>query len=132
MEELRGLHDAGNGENFGFFSVLCSRETFYRDGTSRAPRRNGRSSGHPSGLAQRSYSLQQAAAVLPMLDSRTDTYVSQSLFTAPNRRVVNFWRTGVIFVDIDAYHTEFASFSPEQMCALLLEISRLILDERGD
>ncbi len=67
-----------------------------------------------------------------MLDSRTDTYVSQSLFTAPNRRVVNFWRTGVIFVDIDAYHTEFASFSPEQMCALLLEISRLILDERGD
>lgn len=53
---------------------------------------------------QRSYKLAEMPKVIQLLDKKVDTWISQAEFTRPNRRVVNLWRVGLLFVDIDTYN----------------------------
>jgi len=67
----------------GFFSILASQQ----DGTK----------------YQRSYKLVEMPQVISLLDKTRDTWISQAEFTKPNRRVVNLWRIGLCFLDLDTY-----------------------------
>lgn len=67
----------------GFFSILASQQ----DGSK----------------YQRSYKLVEMPRVISLLDKTRDTWISQAEFTRPNRRVVNLWRVGLCFVDLDTY-----------------------------
>lgn len=85
----------------GFFSVLyqCS------DGVRR----------------QRSHKLVDLEEVVERLDPTRDTWVSQGEFFKPNRRVVNLWRMGLAYVDLDTYNTTgLAGRSPEYQVHSLL------------
>lgn len=53
---------------------------------------------------QRSYPLSEMHQVIHLLDKNTDTWISQAEFTRPNRRVVNLWRLGLLFIDLDTYN----------------------------
>lgn len=68
----------------GFFSILQSKDR----------------------KRQRSYKLAEMPRVIQLLDKNVDTWISQAEFTRPNRRVVNLWRVGLLFVDIDTYNIE--------------------------
>ena len=78
-EEAELFHSS---ERHGFFSILQSVH-----GTKR----------------QRSYKLAEMPQVLSFLDKTRDSWMSQAEFFKPNRRVVNLWRVGLLFVDIDSY-----------------------------
>jgi hypothetical protein len=93
LEEAQCYH---NTERFGTFSILRA------DGVSKRK-------------AQRTYPLRELAQVIDSLDKNTDTWISQGEFKGFNRRVVNLLRTGVIFADLDYYHTPFKSYGPEAM-----------------
>lgn len=67
----------------GFFSILHST--------------------HDAGKRQRSYKLADMPTIIELLDKTRDTWISQAEFTKPNRRVVNLWRLGLCFVDLDTY-----------------------------
>lgn len=85
----------------GFFSVLARKES--------GPKR------------QRSYKLQDMPTVLQLLDASRDTWISQAEFTKPNRRVVNLWRVGLLFADIDTYNVEaFTDLNPDVLTNILL------------
>lgn len=71
-------------ERPGFFSILQSKDR----------------------KRQRSYKLAEMPRVIQLLDKNVDTWISQAEFTRPNRRVVNLWRIGMLFVDIDTYNIE--------------------------
>ena len=74
-----------------------------------------------SGKRQRSYKLQEMPRVLSLLDKNRDSWISQAEFTRPNRRVVNLWRVGLLFVDIDTYHmAQLRDKSPEYLVQALL------------
>lgn len=64
---------------------------------------------------QRTYPLRELAQVIDSLDPNFDTWISQGEFKGFNRRVVNLLRTGVIFADLDYYHTPFKNYDPEAM-----------------
>lgn len=66
----------------GFFSILHSHQDTKR---------------------QRSYKLEMMPTVISLLDKTRDTWISQAEFMRPNRRVVNLWRLGLCFVDLDTY-----------------------------
>ena len=64
---------------------------------------------------QRSYRLDLLPQVLASLDRHNDTYISQAEFFKPNRRLVNLWRLGLAFVDLDTYQTKWGSRTPEEV-----------------
>ena len=93
-----------HGSRSGFFSLLT---------------------GTPSGKQQRSYPLTQLATVLPLVNPKQDTWLSQAEFFRPNRRVVNLARLGLLFVDLDYYQIpKLAGTSPESMAWLLRNYCR--------
>ncbi|MHD0650915.1 replication protein [Pseudomonas aeruginosa] len=69
----------------GFFSLL------WKDGQSKR---------------QWSYRVSEMAKVLNLVDYQRDTWISQAEFCAPNRRVVNLARVGLLFVDLDTYKAD--------------------------
>ncbi len=75
----------------GFFSLLVAGS----DCTGRLPQKH-----------QRSYRLTELATVIPLLNPKRDSWISQAEFSQPNRRVVNIARVGLLFVDFDTYKTE--------------------------
>jgi len=74
-------HDSAR---YGYFSILS------KDGGTGRPR-------------QHSYALPKLEQVLRLLPRDRDSYLSQAEFIAPNRRVVNLARVGLLFVDLDCY-----------------------------
>lgn len=52
---------------------------------------------------QSSYRLTELPRVIRLLDKTRDTWISQAEFMRPNRRVVNLWRVGLLFADLDTY-----------------------------
>ncbi|MEC4025636.1 replication protein [Pseudomonas fulva] len=51
-----------------------------------------------------------------------NVWVSQGQFSKPNRRLVNFTRVGVCFLDLDTYKTEAKDWSREQVLAKIHEL----------
>lgn len=80
FNETEGYHDITKP---GFFSILASDQN--------------------NSKYQRSYKLVDMPQVISLLDKTRDTWISQAEFTKPNRRVVNLWRLGLCFVDLDTY-----------------------------
>jgi len=76
----------------------------------------------PNGKAkQESFELRFLPQVVNGLNPRTDTWISQAVFDQPNRRAVNFLSVGLLFADLDTYHSPgLADKTPEQQTALLL------------
>ena len=64
-------------------------------------------------MRQTAYRLDEMSVVLPLIDPRFDSWISQAEFFQPNRRVVNLARIGLLFIDLDYYNSEYASLSPE-------------------
>ena len=61
------------------------------------------------------------AYVLKAVDPKLDTWISQAEFFKRNRRIVNLWRIGLLFVDIDTYKQPWSSgCTPEQLAATVL------------
>lgn len=79
-EEVQLYHDS---QRHGFFSILQNVKSTKR---------------------QRSYKLAEMPQVLSLLDPSRDSWMSQAEFFKPNRRVVNLWRFGLLFVDLDTYN----------------------------
>lgn len=55
--------------------------------------------------SQNSYPLHMLPEIIPAIDPRLNSYITQSEFTQPNRRIVNLWRLGVVWLDMDTYKT---------------------------
>lgn len=55
--------------------------------------------------SQNSYPLHMLPNVVSAIDPRLNSYITQSEFTQPNRRIVNLWRLGVVWLDMDTYKT---------------------------
>lgn len=79
-EEVQLYHDS---QRHGFFSILQNVKSTKR---------------------QRSYKLAEMPQVLSLFDPSRDSWMSQAEFFKPNRRVVNLWRVGLLFVDLDTYN----------------------------
>ena len=74
-----------------------------------------------SGRMQRSYKLAEMHRIIPLLDQKRNTWISQAEFIKPNRRVVNLWRVGLLFVDIDTYNIpQLCNKRPEHLVQVLL------------
>lgn len=96
-EEARAYHDASR---WGYFSLLV---------------------GQGSSRKQDSYKLAMMPTVLAMVDPQRDTWLSQAEFVAPNRRVVNLARIGLLFADLDTYRMPWAeNRTPDQLAAAVL------------
>ena len=78
------FHDPNRG---GFFSILVQGETR---------------------KYQSSHKLSEMHRVLGLVDPARDTWISQAEFMAPNRRVVNLARVGLLFADLDTYRMPWA------------------------
>jgi len=91
-------------DRFGYFSILSKDRA-----------------GRPR---QDSYNLSKLEQVLCLLPKDRDSYLSQAEFIAPNRRVVNLARIGLLFVDLDCYKL---NITPDAACWHLLQEC----DERG-
>lgn len=61
---------------------------------------------HDGRKYQKSYRVSDMAKVLGLVDYGRDTWISQSEFNRPNRRVVNLARVGLLFSDLDTYKSE--------------------------
>jgi hypothetical protein len=85
-------------DRFGFFSILSKDRA-----------------GRPR---QDSYNLSKLEQVLRLLPKDQDSYLSQAEFIAPNRRVVNLARIGLLFVDLDCYKL---NLTPDAACWHLLQ-----------
>lgn len=70
---------------YGYFSILTSDNGIKR---------------------QSPFSLDTLEKALTCLDPKIDTWISQNQFLKPNRRAVNVARMGLLFVDLDTYHSE--------------------------
>lgn len=70
---------------YGYFSILTAEKGIKR---------------------QSSFELSTLEKALRCLDPNIDTWISQNQFTKPNRRAVNVARMGLLFVDLDTYHSE--------------------------
>lgn len=81
LDEAQYYHDT---QRHGFFSILQSQHA-------------------KASKLQRSYKLAEMPLVLDLLDKSRDSWMSQAEFFKPNRRVVNLWRVGLLFVDLDTY-----------------------------
>ena len=102
IDEAALFHDAGAP---GFFAVLTRR-------------------GGADRPDQRSYRLDQLPAVLGALDPQNDAYISQAEFFRPNRRVVNLWRIGLCFVDLDTYNSPYGRLPLRQWPGLIALLRR--------
>jgi len=85
-------------DRFGYFSILSKDRA-----------------GRPH---QDSYNLSKLEQVLRLLPKDRDSYLSQAEFIAPNRRVVNLARIGLLFVDLDCYKL---NITPDAACWHLLQ-----------
>ncbi len=81
--EIYSYHDINNK---GYFSILY------------------RSNENAKTLSQRTHALALMPTVLPLLNPRLDTYISQNEFFRPNRQLVNLARMSVLFADLDIWH----------------------------
>lgn len=96
-DEARTYHDTGRT---GFFSLLVA---------------------HGDDKRQSSHKLTDMPAVLGLIDTGRDTWMTQAEFMRPNRRVVNLLRIGLLFADIDTYRQPWAAGrTPEQLAAAIL------------
>ena len=59
--------------------------------------------------SQNSYPLHMLPEIVSAIDPRLNSYITQSEFTQPNRRIVNLWRLGVVWLDMDTYKTAWGS-----------------------
>lgn len=72
---------------------------------------------------QNSYPLHMLPEIVSAIDPRLNSYISQSEFTKPNRRIVNLWRLGVLWLDMDTYKTAWgAGRDPDRQTRDLLWI----------
>jgi hypothetical protein len=96
--------DAGHepNDNWSWFSIVQHdpRKTDLRQ---RGETRKGRKT------SQKSYPLHMLPEVISAIDPRLNSYITQSEFTQPNRRIVNLWRLGVVWLDMDTYKTEWGA-----------------------
>ena len=75
----------------------------------------------PNRMVQSSHPLSVMDQVLPLVDCRLDTWISQAEFFRPNRRVVNLARIGLLFADLDTYRQPWANGrSPDQLAASVI------------
>lgn len=85
----------------GFFSLLVKQP----DGNTR----------------QTSYRLDMLTRILQYVDPAYDTWISQASFFRPNRRAVNLRALGLLFSDLDIYHSPgLAGRSIDEVVSLLL------------
>lgn len=64
---------------------------------------------------QQSYELQHLPAVVRGVNPERDTYITQAIFNAPNRRACNVKTVALLFVDLDTYNrAELAHLDPER------------------
>lgn len=100
--EANLFHDvmAMNGD--AYFSVLSG-------GTKKSDRR------------QRCYPVSSLQDVLRELAPAADTWITQAEFSAPTRRIVDFQRVSVCWVDVDTYKIPELQYKlPEQLLSILL------------
>lgn len=70
---------------------------------------------------QSSHRLTDMPTVLRLVDKSRDSWLSQAEFMAPNRRVVNLARIGLLFSDLDTYNCEWSQGkSPDQLAQAVL------------
>lgn len=94
---------AYHSEGWGFFTV--------------AQKVNG-----PRPWLERSHRLDRLSSVLETVGAQGDTYISQSEFAKPNRRIVNLARVRVLWVDLDIYNVRALEGVPaEHIVPLLLQ-----------
>jgi len=76
----------------------------------------------PDGKAkQDSYELGLLPTVIKHIDENLDTYITQAVFNARNRRAVNMRSVGLLFVDLDTYKNDnLRNRSPEEQANLLV------------
>jgi DNA-binding transcriptional regulator YiaG len=65
-------------------------------------------------LQQKSYPLEWLPYVIANVDRGRDTYLSQCEFYKPNRRVVHLARLGLLWVDLDTYHSQYGGEDPQR------------------
>lgn len=98
QDEASLYHDTARP---GFFSILANHQNNVK--------------------RQRSYKLTDMPVVLGLLDKTRDTWISQAEFMRPNRRVVNLWRVGLMFVDLDTYTIpELRGLNPDRLASMVL------------
>lgn len=107
-----------NNQQFSLFTIHQEAELFH------SPERHGffsiLQSVHGT-RRQRSYKLVEMPKVLDYLDKTRDSWMSQAEFFKPNRRVVNLWRVGLLFVDIDSYNVpQLRDAKPDYLVSQLL------------
>ena len=77
---------------------------------------------HGQRKAQESYPLEQLVPVVESANPDIDTYISQAIFTQPNRRSVNLRDVGLLFVDLDTYkEPRLLDKTPGQLVELFLD-----------
>ncbi len=96
QEEALLYHDF---TRFGFFSILVQR--------------SGRKHQH-------TFPLNKLLDVINSIDYDLDTWISQAEFKRYNRRLVNFARVGLSWVDLDYYNTQHIKSPPEKLAEQLL------------
>lgn len=70
---------------------------------------------------QSSHRLTDMPTVLRLVDKKRDSWLSQGEFMAPNRRVVNLARIGLLFSDLDTYNCDWAQGkNPDQLAQAVL------------
>jgi hypothetical protein len=96
QEEVQLYHDA---DRFGFFSLLIQNEKAKRQFT---------------------YPLNRMVEVISGIDQDRDTWITQAEFRRFNRRIVDFARVGLAWVDLDYYNTDHINSPPEKITEQLL------------
>ena len=78
----------------------------------------------PSGVArQNSYTLDLLPTVVKAADPNIDTWITQAVFNAANRRAVNVRSVGLLFADLDTYNVSgLTSKGPEEQALELVAI----------
>ncbi len=72
--------------------------------------------------SQESFPLSDLADALRNVNPANDVWISQCEFSRANRRVVNLWRMGLAFLDLDTYKvTNLKGLPAESLCAKLLD-----------
>lgn len=90
-------------DKFGFFTIASKTEG-------------------PRPWTERSYRLDHLPKILRSVGPRPDTYISQSEFSTPNRRIANLARVGLLWVDLDTYNIPgLAGVRVENIAQQLLE-----------
>lgn len=104
-----------NADQSGWFSILQNNpfKTDFRQRDSSGKKKIYKT-------VQHSYPLSYLSVVKNGMDRNLNSFISQSSFTKPNRQIVNLWRMGVVWVDLDTYKTEFGQFSIDNQVDMLL------------